>query len=871
MANLPSGTVTFLFTDIEGSTKRWERDQQVMRRDVERHIALLDTAIRVHGGVHFKTVGDAIQAAFPTAPAAVSAALDAQRALLAEDWGEAGPLRVRMALHVGEAVPDNRGDYLAAPLNRLARLLSTGHGGQILISQGVQQLTRGALPEGVELRDLGEHRLSDLLEPERVFQLLHPDLPADFPPLRSLEHRPNNLPRQPTPFLGREREVGEVVDLLRRDDVQLLTLTGPGGTGKTRLALQVAADLLDAFTDGVFFVSLAPLDDPALVLTAVATALGVREEGARPLPERLREYLAAKRLLLLVDNVEHLVEAAPELGRLLEHAPDLTLLVTSRVPLRLRAEREYPVPPLGLPRRKPPPSPEQLSQYEAVRLFIDRAQAVKPGFAVDNATAPAIAEICHRLDGLPLAVELAAARVRMLSPEALLRRLEQRLPLLTGGARDAPARQRTLRDAIAWSHDLLEPEEQALFRRLAVFAGGATLEAIESVANPDGALDVFGGLERLVEHNLVRQEEGPEGEPRFAMLETIREFGQEQLAASGEAAATGRRHAELFAGLFDQADPLPHGPQQRQWLDCLDADVDNLRAALGWAVDTAPVVALRLAAGLFWFWSFRGHLSEGREWTERALAAGPADEAAPRATVLAWASALAWNLGDSVAASSRAEEAVALARSRGDVGAEGWALLNLGVVAMTRGSLSEGVRYNTEAVERFRAAGQPWAVAYALSNLGAAAARAGKPTEAEGYFGQALREAREAGNRLFASFVLVSLGYYALSRGDLDHAAAMFDEALATAREFGYRHNEARARHGLADVAEAADNPDQAEAHLRAGEAIYRDLGETAALIALLRARGRLLLRQGQESRAREVFAEAQVLAPNTPEHGRAH
>jgi predicted ATPase/class 3 adenylate cyclase len=860
MPDLPSGTVTFLFTDIERSTRLWERDRAAMTTAVDRHLALLDTAIRAHGGVRFKAVGDAVQAAFPTAPLAVAAALDAQRALRAETWAKIGELRVRMVLHTGEAAPDDHGDYLAAPLNRLSRLLAISHGGQILLSQAVQQLARGMLPDLVDLRDLGEHRLRDLLEPERVFQLLHPDLPADFPPLRSLDYRPHNLPRQPTPFLGREREVRVVVDLLQRDDVQLLTLVGPGGTGKTRLAVQAAAELVGSFADGVFFVSLAALTETELVPAAIAAALGVRDEGPQPLAERLRDFLTAKRLLLVVDNVEHLVQAAPELGLLLENSRDLTLLVTSRVPLRLRAEREYPVPPLGLPRRKPPPAPDQLSQYEAVRLFIDRAQAVKPGFAADNETAPAIAEICHRLDGLPLAIELAAARVRMLSPEALLRRLDQRLPLLTGGARDAPIRQRTLRDAIAWSHDLLEPDEQVLFRRLAVFAGGATLEAAEPVVNSDGKLDAFGGLARLVEHSLVRQEEGPEGEPRFAMLETIREFGLEQLEASGETGASRKRHGDLFAALFDRADSFPHGSRQRQWFERLDADLDNLRAALGWAVDGAPVVALRLAAGLFWFWYFRGYLSEGREWIERALDAAPPDEVALRAKVLCWASALAWNLGDYSAASSHAEEALRLAQSIGDTGVEAWALLNRGIVAITLGNLDAGARFNTEAKDKFRGSGQPWAITYALSNLGAAAARAEKPEEAEGYFMQALREAHQAGNRLFASFVLVSLGYAPLARGDHDAAGAMFAEALATSQEFGYRRNEARALHGLADVAESTGKLDQAEESIRAAEAIYRELGDTTALVALLNARRALLLQQGKARQAREVFAEASVL-----------
>jgi class 3 adenylate cyclase len=355
MAELPRGTVTFLFTDIEGSTALWERDRAAMASAVARHLELLDAAIAAHGGVHFKTVGDAVQAAFPTAPEAIAAALDAQRMLLSENWGGTGPLHVRMALHAGEAVPDERGDYLAAPLNRLSRLLSCGYGGQILLSQTVQQLSRGALPPDTELRDLGEHRLRDLLEPERVYQLLHPDLPNRFPLLKTLESRPNNLPLQPTPFLGREREVQQVVDLLGRPEVRLLTLTGPGGMGKTRLGLQVAAEVVDDFPDGVWFVDLSPLTDPFLVPVAIADALAIRQEGAQPLTERLQDALASKQLLLLLDNLEQLHTAAPMIASLLAAAPRVKVLATSRLPLRLRGEREYAVPPLGLPKRKPPP------------------------------------------------------------------------------------------------------------------------------------------------------------------------------------------------------------------------------------------------------------------------------------------------------------------------------------------------------------------------------------------------------------------------------------------------------------------------------------------------------------------------------------
>src|SRR5215218_9558561 len=418
MPDLPSGTVTFLFTDIEGSTTLWERDREAMTAAVERHLALLDAAIYAHGGTHFKTVGDAVQAAFLTAPAAIAAASDAQRALLDENWGEIGPLRVRMALHAGEAEPDTRGDYLAAPLNRLSRLLSAGHGGQILLSQTVQQLSRGALPAGTELLDLGDHRLRDLL---------HPDLPTDFPPLQTLAGHPNNLPHQPTPLLGRERELGEVADLLRREDVHLVTLTGPGGVGKTRLALQAAADLLEVFADGAFFVELAPLADPLLVPSTVAGALGVREEVGQPLITTLTAFLRDRQLLLALDNFEHLLPAAPVVSDLLRACPGVKILATSRAPLHLRGEREYPVPALALPdpsRREPV---AQLMQYEAIRLFVERAQAATPAFALTEENAAAVTEICRRLDGLPLAIELAAARIKLLPPQALLERLGDRL------------------------------------------------------------------------------------------------------------------------------------------------------------------------------------------------------------------------------------------------------------------------------------------------------------------------------------------------------------------------------------------------------------------------------------------------------------
>jgi predicted ATPase/class 3 adenylate cyclase len=605
---LPRGTVTFLFTDIEGSTRMWDRDHAAMTNAMARHDAILSGVITAHGGYVFKTVGDAVCAAFPTAPAALAAALAAQLAIAAELWGALGPLRVRIAIHSG-SVETRDGDYIGPPLNRVARLLAAGHGGQVLLSAATQHLVRGHLPAGSTLRDLGEHRLRDLLEPERIFQLCATDLDDTFPPLKSLDRQPTNLPVQPTPLIGRDQDLDEIEVLLSRDDVRLVTLTGMGGTGKTRLALQVAADQVEVFPDGAFFVDLAPITDPALVLPTMAATLGLREGGGQSLHDTLVAYCTDKQLLLLLDNLEQVLDAAPAIADLLSTCPALTLLVTSRAHLGLRAEHEYLVPPLATPDPDRLPPFADVAQIASVALFVERATAVRHDFALTAENAPAVATICARLDGLPLAIELAAARMKVLSPRAVLDRLTNRLALLTGGARDLPERQRNLRATIAWSYDLLPPDEQALFRRLAVFAGGFSLEAAETVVGPAAELDldILDGVTVLVEHSLVRQVTVPDvedGEPRFTLLETLREYGLERLADSGEEAATWQRHATFYLALAEEAEPALQGdPSQHAWLDRLERERDNLRAALTWASDNAPERAARLSATLWRLWS----------------------------------------------------------------------------------------------------------------------------------------------------------------------------------------------------------------------------------------------------------------------------
>ncbi|HEV3474350.1 MAG TPA: adenylate/guanylate cyclase domain-containing protein, partial [Actinomycetota bacterium] len=610
MSELPTGTVTFLFTDIEGSTRLLQRLGDRYPELLSEHGRLLREAVSQEDGIVVSTEGDSFFVAFRSPGQAVRAATAAQRALDANDWPDGTAVRVRMGLHTGEGTRGGE-NYVGLDVHRAARIAAAAHGGQILISSATRSLVENTLPDGVSARDLGDHRLRDLDQSERLYQLAVRDLPSDFPPPKTLDARPNNLPTRLTRFIGRGPEIMAVEDLL--ENTRLLTLTGPGGTGKTRLSLQVASEMLPRFEDGAFFVDLSPITDPSLVATSIADAVGAKEEPGRSVGDTLQDHLRDKELLLVLDNFEQVTAATDVVQLLLNCAPRLKLLVTSRIVLHLSGEQEYPVPPLALPDPAHLPGLEALSQFEAVALFIDRARAVKPDFAVTNENAPAVAEICARLDGLPLAIELAAVRVKLLSPQSMLARLGQRLPLLTGGARDLPERQRTLRGAIEWSHDLLDDAKRSLFARLAVFQGGCTLEAAEAVCGTD--LDVLDGLASLVDESLLRRSETTDGELRFGMLETIREFAAERLAESGQQEKLRRRHAEWVMAFAEEAEPEIVGENQALWLDRTEREHDNIRAALRWANDHGEgEIALRTGASLWRFWQQRGHLREGRQW-----------------------------------------------------------------------------------------------------------------------------------------------------------------------------------------------------------------------------------------------------------------
>jgi len=842
----------------------WEKSPRSMQIALTRHDAILWEAIEGHGGFVFKTVGDAFCAVFPTALGALKSALAAQRGLFSEAWGdEIGALRARMALHTG-TTHERDGDYFGPPVNRVARLLSAGHGGQILLSSSTQELVRDHLPPETHLRDLGERRLKDLSRPERIFQLTAPDLPSEFPPLKTLETHTNNLPLQATPLIGREREVEAVCGLLRSPETRLLTLLGTGGTGKTRVGLQVAAELVDDFEDGVFFVPIAAITDPTLVAPTIARALGLSEGGARPAEELLEGYLRDRRTLLLLDNLEQVLEAAPVVDRLLSTAAGLKILATSRTPLGLYGEYEFPIPPLSLPDPESLPPLENLTEYEAVRLFVERARAVRPDFSLAEDNAPAVVEICERLDGLPLAIELAAARIKLLTPQVLLDRLGNRLKILTGGARNLPERQRTLRNAIEWSYELLDEGEKMLFGRLGVFSSGATLEAMEAVCDTEGDLptDVFEGASSLLDKSLLRQEEGAGGEPRFVMLETIHEFANAKLEGSGEAEAVRRVHAEYFLALAEEAEPMLWGAEDATWLERLEQEHDNMRAALHWAIEHEEgELALRVGGALRWFWYMEGYYSEGRRWLEVALGKeGPASAEA-RIKALAGVGFLAVDQGDLDRAEAAADEGLELSTQAGSSSLGTADFKNiLGELARLRGEHQRAARLVQDSLALHQEAGDKLGIAWSLGNLANVAGDRGDHERAKQLYEEGLALSRRLGSAELLGAYLISLGSESLLEGEPERAIALNEEAAELFRKRGRRGGLQHILDNLGRATLLRGDYERAETLHKESLRVSQDLGDKLIASDSLEGLACTAGAQGEAERSAILFGAAEGL-----------
>jgi predicted ATPase/class 3 adenylate cyclase len=856
MGNLPSGTVTFLFTDIEGSTQLWEKHPGAMKDALARHDSILRAAIESNGGYVIKTTGDGFHAVFEKAVAAVQATLTAQRAFQEPICDLM--IRVRMGLHTGEA-ERRAGDYHGQALNRAARIMSAGRGGQVLLSSVTAELAREHLPGNLALLDLGEHRLRDLIRPERLFQLLASDLPKEFPALQSLDAFPNNLPPQLTSFIGREREMNEARKLLA--SARLLTLIGPGGTGKTRLSLQLAADQLSEFKDGAWLVELAPLSDPGFILLTIASVLELHEVPGIPLLQIVIDYLRAKQLLLILDNCEHLVEASAQIADQLLHAcPQLKIIASSREALGIAGETVYRVPSLSLPDA----SSKSVMEYESTRLFIDRAAKAEPRFHLTDHNASSIAQICQRLDGIPLAIELAAARVKLFTPEQIAERLDDRFKLLTGGSRTALPRQQTLRALIDWSYQSLNETEQRVLRRLAVFSGGWSFEAAEAVVGEADALD---GLLGLVNKSLVNVEE-QDGKSRYRFLETIRQYAMEKLLESGEAAPVRDRHLDFFLQSMEQSPQREQRlfgalPDDTEWLNRMEQEHDNLRAALEWAAANDPTKALKLIYTVGNFWVGRDYNVEARRWCQMILehAGSLPDMEQERAKVygiLGWSSI---GIGDHKTGRGAAEAGITLAKKIDDTMTLGRLLGLVTLACVFQGDFPAAEKALAEAEILARQMGYAEQLASVLTTRAQLAFTGYRDLlQAKRYLDEAIALSATIENEWATAMSLFGMGRVVGLMGDLDTARAKFRQSAELAGKIGNKRQIYSCYSELAHVLRENGGTEEPLALYRDLLPRWRNLGHRAAVAHELECIAYILSRQEQAERAVTILGAADAL-----------
>lgn len=871
--DLPTGTLTLLFADIEGST-------QVLQQLGERYASiqviyrqLLNAACQQWNGYKVDEQGDALFAVFARATDAVSAAVEAQRSLAAHSWPDESALRVRMGLHTGTPEQTATG-YVGLDVHYAARLAHAAHGGQVLLSQTTHALVKNALPEGVGLLDIGEYRLRDFPHHQRLFQLVISDLPAVFPPLRTTANSFQNLPAQLTPLIGREQEITAVCALLQRNEVRLLTLTGTGGIGKTRLGIEVAAQLCETFADGVVYVPLAPIIHPSLVLPAIKQAPALMQplhnQSTQHLDD-LKTLLRDRHMLLVLDNFEQVLDAAPDLTDLLLACPSLKVLVTSRAMLRVQGEYEFIVPPLPLPKCTHLPTVEALTQYASVALFLERALSIKPDLPLTKANIQAIATICVYLDGLPLAIELAAARIKLLPPQALLRQLTQthRLAVLTGGARDAPERQQTLRSTLDWSYNLLDSTEQQLFRLLSIFVGGASLDAIASVYNAVVGVSivapVLDTLASLIDKSLLLQPEQVGEEVRFVMLETVREYGLESLHIAGEDEVAWQALASYYMSLTEQAELRYSGAEQVAWLQRLEQEHENMRVVLQWLLtqgetDHDMTMALRMGTALRKFWVIRGPYREGRVFLERALAERAGVAPAVQAKALFALANLAFLQSDFDAAEASCQESLKLFRELGDRRGIAYALYLLAWVA--RDDITVDIALTREALVLFRELDNKEFIAWSIYTLAYLSALRGEYERSIRLIEKGLTLHRALGNTRGVAHSLLTKGHIHIhSQGNLKFADACLDESLPLLKELDDREGIATAGILRGQLALRRGNTSLARSLFEESLHLYKKAGSPQGRIHALSHLARAIAAQGDDEIASGYYREGLALA----------
>jgi predicted ATPase/class 3 adenylate cyclase len=881
---LPSGTVTFLFTDIEGSTRlaqQFPEEQPVL---LSRHNEILDQAIAAHHGFLFQTAGDSYCVAFQNANDAVSAAIDAQRGLQAEAWSPA-PIKVRMGIHTGKAEIQENNEYRGyLTLSHVQRLMSAAHGGQVLVSRGTSELIREGMPEGASLRDMGERRLKDMIHSEHIYQLVIAGLPGDFPPIKTLDVFHHNLPAQMTSFIGREKELKEVRQAL--DTYRLVTLTGSGGVGKSRLSLQAGMQCLGDFPDGVWLVELAAVTDPAIILPTILSIFHLREDTQRNPLDVLTDHLRDKTLLLLLDNCEHLIDVCAQVSAsLLQSCSSLKIVASSREALGISGEYAYHVPSLHTPSTGNSIPLEQLAKVDSIRLFLERAVTAKPGFTLTRENASALVQICSRLDGIPLAIELAASRVKVLSPEQIAARLDDRFRLLTGGSRTALPRQQTLRATIDWSYSLLSDQEKALFRKLAVFVGGWTIEAAEAVCGYEDTpayyfaakkgitvtrFDVLDLMTRLVDKSLIFMEDTAVG-IRYHRLETIRQYSRERFFETDEVEKVMDRHLAYYVQFAEMVDEKLKGSDQVESQSRMAAEQDNLRAALDWGLNRNPDSALRIAGSANLFWTASGYSAEGFGWTQKALdqvdrsplSAGTSEEQRliARAKALRGLTRLYLSLGDNTKAKQAAEESVALYRQSRDRRGLAFALVVLAYPLEFLGLRVEAEAALQESYAIAQSEKDVYGICRSLNRLARVVVQLyHDPDLAQQYVEEALRLAREAGLRSQEAQASEILGFIAIHRNDYDTARERLQASMRLYDEIGSPFNVILEKSNLAHLERKLGNFTEALDYYRQTIPTFRDIGQTGAVAHQLECFGFIALAQQQGEHALQLFAAASAL-----------